>query len=76
MCPLLWLGLSGFDEAMVPKESTILFPARFKGQGRRDRGHGWVAKLCGFALVMAILSHSILGGALEEVKSKIAVLSL
>jgi hypothetical protein len=63
---------------MVPKESTIFFPARFKGQGRRDRGHGWVAtgKLCGFALVMVILSHSILGGALEEVKSKIAVLSL
>lgn len=47
MCSLLWPGLSGFDEAMVPKESTIFFPARFKGQGRRERGHGLVASFVG-----------------------------
>lgn len=27
--PFLWLALSGFDEAMVPKENTIFFPSAF-----------------------------------------------
>lgn len=76
--PFLWLALSGFDEAMVPKENTIFFQARFKGQGWIDRAigamGGWQALWV--ALVMVILSHSILGGALEEVKSKIALFSL
>lgn len=73
--PFLWLALSGFDEAMVPKENTIFFQARFKGQGWIDRAMGgWQALWV--ALVMVILSHSILGGALGEVKSKIALLSL
>lgn len=42
----LWLALSSFDEATVPKESTIFFQARFKGQGWIGRAMVG-GKLCG-----------------------------